>query len=98
MLSKVQQIVPISEMKLNQPQVLDLLGAGPVVLANRSRPAAVLVSIEQWDKLIERLEDQSDIIDALQMKLDIARGDVEVETFTADQLNQFIGADDRVPA
>jgi len=97
-MNKIQQFVPISEMKLNQPQVLEMLGAGPVVLANRSRPAAVLVSIEQWDNTVELLEDLTDTVDALRMELAVAKGEVEVETFTADQLNQFIGADDRVPA
>ena len=97
-MNRVQQIEPITTIQKAPTEVLAMLTNGPVILAQRSRPAAVLVSVEQWDKLIERLEDQADIIDALQMKLDIARGDVEVETFTADQLNQFIGADDRVPA
>lgn len=55
-MNKINQIVPISEMKLNQPQVLELLRTGPVVLANRSKAAAVLVSIEEWDATAEALE------------------------------------------
>lgn len=54
-MDKIQQIVPISEMKLNQAQVLSMLGAGPVVLANRSKPAAVLVSIAEWDRVADEL-------------------------------------------
>jgi prevent-host-death family protein len=52
---KINQIVPISDMKVKQPEVLSLLNNGPVVLAQRSRPAAVLVSISQWDKQAEEL-------------------------------------------
>lgn len=56
-MNKINQIVPISEMKLKQPEVLGMLNTGPVVLANRSRPAAVLVSVEQWDSLVGQIED-----------------------------------------
>jgi prevent-host-death family protein len=47
----VQQIVPISDMKVRHGEVLRRLDNGPVVLAQRSKARAVLVSIEQWDKL-----------------------------------------------
>ena len=41
----VQQIVPISEMRTDQANVLAKMEKAPVVLAQRSRPRAVLVSI-----------------------------------------------------
>ncbi len=47
----VQQIVPISEMQIRSAEVLRKLDKGPVVLAQRSKAKAVLVSVEQWDKL-----------------------------------------------
>ncbi|MCE7983853.1 MAG: type II toxin-antitoxin system prevent-host-death family antitoxin [Caldilinea sp. CFX5] len=97
-MNKVPQFEPITRMQTKPTEILAMLDAGPVILAQRSKAAAVLVSVAQWDKLMERLEDQADIIDALQMKLDMARGEVEVETFTADQLNELIGVGDRVPA
>lgn len=51
----IQQIVPISDLKLHHAQVLGRLTKGPVVLAQRSRPRAVLVSIEEWNKRAEEL-------------------------------------------
>lgn len=57
-MNRVQQIVPISEMKLNQAQVVGMLSAGPVVLANRSKPACVLVSIEAWDSIADELAER----------------------------------------
>lgn len=51
----VQQIVPISDMKLKHGAVLSLLKKGPVVLAQRSRPAAVLVSVKEWDETAQEL-------------------------------------------
>jgi prevent-host-death family protein len=51
----IQQIVPISDLKLHHAQVLGRLAKGPVVLAQRSRPKAVLVSIEEWNQRAEEL-------------------------------------------
>jgi len=79
---KLPQMTSIAELRNNHLQVFALLEKGPVVINNRSQPVGVLVSPAAWDRLMERLEDQEDIIDALQMKLDIAQGKVEVETVT----------------
>ena len=62
-MDRVQQIVPISEMAIHQHEVMRLLTKGPVVLASRSRPAAVLVSVQDWDSLITELEELRDIVD-----------------------------------
>jgi len=97
-MNKVPQLEPITRMQTRPTEVIAMLEAGPVILAQRSKAAAVLVSVKQWDSLSELLEDLTDTVDALRMELAIARNEVEVETFTADQLNQFIGADERVPA
>ncbi len=51
----VQQIVPISDMKVDQGAVLAKLDKAPVVLAQRSKPRAVLVSIKQWDAIAKEL-------------------------------------------
>jgi len=45
------QIVPISDFRIRQTEVLDKLDNGPVFLAQRSKPAAVLVSMDEWDRL-----------------------------------------------
>lgn len=51
----VQQIVPISQMRLNQSSVLEQMDKAPVILAAHSQPRAVLVSVEQWNEIINRL-------------------------------------------
>lgn len=51
----VQQIVPISEMRTDQANVLAKMEKAPVVLAQRSRPRAVLVSIDQWNAMATEL-------------------------------------------
>ncbi len=51
----VQQIEPITQMQKQPKSVLAKLVAGPVILTQRSRPAAVLVSVEQWDQIAEEV-------------------------------------------
>lgn len=55
-MSPVPQIVPVSDMSTQQAQVLAKLEAGPVILAQQSKPAAVMVSPSEWDALARRLE------------------------------------------
>ncbi len=43
----MQQIVLIRDMHMNQTQVLAMVDKAPVILAQRSKPRAVLVSIER---------------------------------------------------
>lgn len=95
-MDKVQQFEPITHMQTKPSEVLAKLEAGPVILAQRSKPAAVLVSVAQWDRLIERLEDQADIIDALEAKLEIVTGKVEMMTQT--EIEDWLAEDELIPA
>jgi antitoxin Phd len=58
------ELIGISELRLRQNEVLGKLHAGPVLLTQRSRAVAVLVSPKQWNELMEELEDLQDIIAA----------------------------------
>lgn len=95
---KTPQIVPVSDLRMKHVQVFAMMDNGPVFLAQRSKPAGVLVSITQWDRLMEMLEDQSDLIDALKMELTIARGEETVETLTEAEIAAWLSADEKVPA
>jgi prevent-host-death family protein len=54
-----QQIVPISELRMKQVTVLKLMDKAPVILSQRSKPRAVLVSVEQWDAIAYELRNFS---------------------------------------
>jgi PHD/YefM family antitoxin component YafN of YafNO toxin-antitoxin module len=86
------QIVPITEMRKSHPDVLDLLPNGPVYLAQRSRPAAVLLSTKQWDRLNEQIEDMAALIDYLEVKLSLAEGKTQVEETTIYALKAELDA------
>lgn len=97
-MQKVPQMTSIADLRNNHLHVFAQLANGPVVINNRSQPVGVLVDPEAWNRLLELVEDQQDIIDALQMKLDIARGDVEVETITPETISAWVANDDQIPA
>jgi prevent-host-death family protein len=50
------ELVPISELRTRQNDVLSRLAQGPVVLTQHGRAAAVLVDTEVWNRLVERIE------------------------------------------
>lgn len=70
-MNPIAQIVPITEMRLHHSEVLAMLAEGPVVLAQRSKPAAVLVSVEEWNLI------------AAQLKLSQAEVAVDRQTFNS---------------
>ena len=57
-----KQIIPISDFRIRQGQTLKKMENGPVYLAQRSKPVAVLVAAEQWDATIERLMQMEKIL------------------------------------
>lgn len=47
-MEKIQQIVPISQLRTAQDEILAMMDEAPVVLAQRSKLRAVLVSVTEW--------------------------------------------------
>ncbi len=78
-MNQTPQIVPITDLRKSSPDVLDLLANGPVFLAQRSRPAAVLLSTQQWDRLNTKLEEMTALADYLEVKLKLALGETTTE-------------------
>lgn len=51
------QVVPVSELRNHHREVFERLANGPIILAQRSKAAAVLVSVEEWDRQAKRLQE-----------------------------------------
>jgi prevent-host-death family protein len=78
MMDIIPRITPISDLRHQPTKFLKMLLDGPVVLTQRGQAAAVLVSPNQWNSLIEQLEDALDTIEALKAKLSLAIGQAEL--------------------
>lgn len=54
-MQKTMRVEPISAMQQRPQQVLEQLSEGPVMLSVRGKGAAVVTSIEDWDRIADRL-------------------------------------------
>lgn len=62
------RVVPISELRLKQNELLKRLSDQPIVLTQHGRPAAVLVGPEAYNRLLEHIEDLQLAIDAVEAR------------------------------
>ena len=62
-------------MAQKQSEVLSRLAHGPIVLAQHSRAAAVLVSVAEWDKLINQLTHYEHLLMLEEESKRVARGE-----------------------
>jgi PHD/YefM family antitoxin component YafN of YafNO toxin-antitoxin module len=92
----VPQMAPVSDLKHRHLEVFKRLKSGPVVLANRSQPAAVLISPEKWNAIIEYIDDLECGLEALQTELAIAKGEDQFERLTPEEIQAWLG-DDTIP-
>lgn len=51
----ITQVEPVTQLQRGYQAILDKLAAGPVVLSNRGKAAAILLSVEEYDRQIARL-------------------------------------------
>ena len=56
-MEKVLPTAPISEIKKDQNRVLTMLDDGPVVMMQRSTPAAVMVAPDEWNATAQLIAD-----------------------------------------
>ncbi len=96
-MTTTEQIVPVSDFRIRQTNVLSKLNNGPVYLTQRSKPAAVLLSNGVWDHLLQRVDDQDDLIAALKAELAIANGEYIPEEINFDELETEVESD-AIPA
>jgi prevent-host-death family protein len=67
----IPEILPISDLRQRQDQVLRKLSEGPVILTQHGRASVVLVSPEQWNQMVEQIEDLQDALDAVEARADL---------------------------
>lgn len=65
---RVREVIPISELRKRQAEVLAALEKGPAILTQHGKGAAVLLSFDAYNRLLEELEDLQDAMDALEAR------------------------------
>jgi len=65
---RINEVIPISELRKRQAEVLAALEKGPAILTQHGKGAAVLLSFGAYSRLLEDLEDLQDAMDALEAR------------------------------
>ena len=55
-MSLIAEVAPISDLRHRQNEIIEALGEGPVILTQRGHGTAVLLSMEQWKRMVRQLE------------------------------------------
>lgn len=63
-MNRLPQMTSVTELRNNYPSLIKKLSNGPVVLAQRSKPIAVIVTPEQWDLQADELARLRRIVEA----------------------------------
>jgi len=84
-MSVLSDVVPISDLRHRQNEVIRSLAHGPVILTQRGRGMAVLMSMDRWKaferqvaSLAEAMEDAEDTRVADEIEARIARGEERI--------------------
>lgn len=83
-------IVPISDMRVRQHEIIEKSKQGPVVLIERgSKPALVVISPERWDALVERIEYLEDAAAVYKKKWELATGQDEMTELSPETISAW---------
>lgn len=93
MMSALPQVVPISDMRVRQNELLAELKNGPIIFTQFGRSVAVLVGVDQWNELQNQLEYLEDSLDAIEIQDRIKAGEEPVRSW-----EEFEAELDAVPA
>jgi prevent-host-death family protein len=65
---RLREVIPISELRKRQAEVLAALEQGPTILTQHGKGAAVLLSLDAYNRLLDELEDLQDALDAFEAR------------------------------
>ena len=77
-MERMPELAHVSDLRKRQSEILDRLKEGPVLLASKTHQPAVLVSVSQWNQMVDRLDELEDTVAALSAELALASGEDEL--------------------
>lgn len=87
---RIPQIEPVTSLANNTKDIFAKLADGPVILSEQNRPAAVLLSVSEYEKMSTRLHHLELLREA---KRNLAKAAVHPDTTIAhDDLKQMLNA------
>jgi prevent-host-death family protein len=65
-MSLVAEVAPISDLRHRQNEIIELLSEGPVILTQRGRGTAVLLSMDRWKQVMRQVAELSEMLEEAQ--------------------------------
>ena len=93
---KTPQFEHVTDFRANYKATLDKLAIGPVFLLQRKDVAAVLLSRQEYDSLVELVEELQDSLAAQEYDRRKAAGEVVYRELTLNEVAEWAG--DAIPA
>ena len=91
-MNPLPSIVPMSDMRVRQAEVIEKAAHGPVVLIERgSKPALVALAPELWNSIAERLEFLEDALAVYKKKWELATGQDEMIELSPETIQEWMG-------
>lgn len=73
-MNRLPQIASVTDLRNNYPKVIRRLSDGPIILAQRSKPVAVVISPQQWDTMADELAQLRRIVEGDRQLAEIRSG------------------------
>jgi prevent-host-death family protein len=83
-------IIPISDIRKRQQEILEQVAHSPVVLTQHGKAAAVMVDPDTWNQIMEELEDLRDLLTIQRQDKAIATGEANWEDVDNDELQEWM--------
>lgn len=77
----IPDVIPVSQLRTHHKEIFAQVEYGPVILAQRSKPAAVLVSVADWNAREKRIEILEAQLKYMEIKRQFAEDPPQMVTF-----------------
>lgn len=94
-MQRITQLIPISTLRNNYREVFKQIKDKTIILTQRNQPAAVLVSVDEWDRRARRLIELEGLLETKQALAQIDSG--HATTTTLEELKQQLAQPDAGP-
>jgi prevent-host-death family protein len=81
-MNRLPQMASVTDFRNNYVQLVERLNDGPIILAQRSKPVAVVISPQQWDNMADELAQLRRIVEGDRQLAEIDAGNYEVFDFS----------------
>lgn len=91
-MNRLPTIAPISDMRVRQGGIIEKAQHGPVILVERgTKPALVVITPEQWNAIVDRIELLEDAVAVYKKKWELATGQDELIELSPATIQEWLG-------